>query len=52
VYAITTVPIASIQLGGDADWWLRLVITAAAILANFAIITAVQRRWRPWRFHC
>jgi hypothetical protein len=40
------VVIVSVQIESHADWWLRVVIAAAAHAANVAIITAIHRRWR------
>ena len=51
-YIATGVVIVSVQIESHADWWLRVVIAAAALAANVAIITAIHRRWRHAWLHC
>ena len=44
-YIATGVVIVSVQIESHADWSLRVVIAAAALAANAAIITVIHRRW-------
>lgn len=46
-YIVTTLPIVAVQQQtlGD-DWWLRVVIGVATVVASVGVVTAVHRRRR------